>query len=288
MSTGIAPQVGSAVATYVDEIERWRKWRIERLTAPDGWLTLIGLEWLQPGVNRIGAAAENDIVIGAGPAHLGTITLAEDGRASLRLVPGVDAQIEGTDRTEAPLIDDARSAGHPTIVSFGTTSFSLIDRDGRKGVRIKESNAETRTHFLGLDYFPIDPSWQIEAEWVPADAPQTLAVPSTLGTVRDRPLRGRALFTRAGREYALSAAGAPGAPISFVIADATSGRETYGGARFLTPDFTEDGRMILDFNKATNPPCAFTPYATCPLAPAENRLAIPITAGELMYRGAAH
>jgi uncharacterized protein (DUF1684 family) len=288
MSTEIAPQVRSAVDAYIDEIERWRRWRIEQLTAPDGWLTLIGLEWLRPGANRIGAAPANDIVLGAGPAHLGTITLTADGHASIRLTPDVDAHIDGSDGTEAALIDDAQGGGRPTIVRFGTASLSLIDRDGRKGVRVKESNAVTRMHFLGLDYFPINPSWRIEATWVPADEPQTLAIPSTLGTVRERPVLGRAVFTREGHTYALSAAGAAGDRISFVIADATSGRETYGGARFLTPDLTEDGRMVLDFNKATNPPCAFTPYATCPLAPAENRLDMPITAGEMTYRGAAH
>ena len=171
---------------------------------------------------------------------------------------------------------------------FGTASFSLIDRGGRKGVRVKDSNATTRADFCGLDYYPIDPRWRIDTVWVPAETPQTLAIPSTLGSVQERPIRGRAVFMRDGRQYALSAVGEPDASLSFVLADATSGRETYGGARFLVPDMMSDGRMVLDFNKATNPPCAFTPYATCPLAPAENRLNVPITAGEKRYRGAAH
>lgn len=274
--------------SYTDEIERWRARRVEQLTAPDGWLTLIGLEWLQPGPNRIGSAAGNDIVLSAGPAHLGVITLTDDGHTRLQLAPGGDARIDGTDQTEAELIGDAQPGGHPTIVRFGTASFSLINRDGRTGVRVKDSAAITRTDFLGIDYFPIDPRWRIDAEWVPAETAQTLAIPSTLGSVRERPIRGQAVFTRDGQHYALSAVGEPGEAISFVIADATSGHETYGGARFLTPDITSDGRMVLDFNKATNPPCAFTPYATCPLAPPENRLALPVTAGEKVYRGAAH
>ncbi len=273
--------------SYVDEIERWRRERVEQLTAPDGWLTLIGLEWLKPGPNRVGSAAENDIVLSTGPAHLGVITLAADGRAHLQLTPGVDARIDGVAQAAAELLDDAQSGGRPTIVVFGTASFSLIDRDGQKGVRVKDSNAATRTDFLGLDYYPIDPSWRIAAEWVPLDTGRTLPIPSTLGSVRERPILGKAVFTRGGRQYELYAVGEQRSTIWFVLADETSGRETYGGARFLTPDVTSEAQMFLDFNKATNPPCAFTPYATCPLAPPENRLALAITAGEKMY-GAAH
>jgi len=287
MSTRTARE-NEAFDPYVREIERWRAQRVEQLTAPDGWLTLIGLEWLQPGPNHVGTAAENDIVLSTGPAQLGVITLAADGRAHLQLAPGVNARIGGTEQTEAELLDDAQAGSRPTIVQFGTASFSLIDRDGRKGVRIKDSDAATRTHFRGLDYYPIDQSWRIDAAWVPSDTPRMLPIASTLGSVQERPIRGKAVFTRGGRRYELFAVGEQADAISFVLADATSGRETYGGARFLVPDMTREGQMVLDFNKATNPPCAFTAYATCPLAPAENRLDVPITAGEKMYRGAAH
>lgn len=281
-------QASNADAAYRDEIERWRAERVDALTASDGWLTLIGLEWLQPGPNRVGAAAENDIVLATGPAHLGVITLSADGRAHLHLAPDSDARIGGSERTEAELLSDMQAGGHPTIVQFGTASFTLIDRDGRKGVRIRDSNAATRTHFLGLDYFPIDSGWCVEAAWVPEQTSRTLPIPTTLGTVREQPVLGKAVFRYGDRQYSLSAVGQRSDHISFVMADATSGRETYGGARFLAPDMTSDGRMFLDFNKATNPPCAFTPYATCPLAPPENRLPFPVTAGERAYRGASH
>jgi uncharacterized protein (DUF1684 family) len=286
-STPTTPDTDTLNA-YVREIERWRVHRVEELTAPDGWLTLIGLEWLRPGPNRIGAAMENDVVLGAGPAYLGVITLSVDGRAHLQLAPGVAARIDGAEQTEAELRSDTQTDGSPTVVQFGTASFILIDRDGRKGVRIRDSDADSRTHFRGLDYFPTDPEWRIEAEWMPSEVRRTLPIPTTLGTMRERPVLGKAVFTRGGRQYALSAVGERANDIFFVMADATSGRETYGGARFLEPDVTSDGRMVLDFNKATNPPCAFTPYATCPLAPPENRLDIPVTAGEKIYRGASH
>jgi uncharacterized protein (DUF1684 family) len=281
-------QAIEAADPYVGEIEQWRAERREKLTASDGWLTLIGLEWLSPGPNRIGAAARNDIVLGTGPAHLGVITLAADGRAFLQLAPDVDARIDGADQTAAELRDDVQTGGRPTVVHFGTSSFTLIDRDGRKGMRIRDSDAATRTHFLGLDYYPIDPNWRIVATWVPTDSPRTLPIPTTLGSVREQPVLGKALFTRDGRQYALTAVGERADKFFFVLADATSGTETYGGARFLDADMTSDGRMVLDFNKAINPPCAFTAYATCPLAPTENRLALPITAGEKKYRGTEH
>jgi uncharacterized protein (DUF1684 family) len=273
---------------YVDEIEQWRARRVAQLTAPDGWLTLIGLEWLSPGPNRVGSAAENDVVLSTGPSHLGVITLAADGHAHFERAAGADARIDGTDEAEAALLDDMQSGGRPTVVRFGTGSFSLIDRDGHKGVRVRDSGAATRTHFEGLDYYPIDRSWNIDAEWVPMETARTLLIPTTLGSVRERPISGKAVFTYAGQRYVLYAARERASNISFVIADTTSDRETYGGARFLTPDMTNEGRMGLDFNKATNPPCAFTPYATCPLAPPENRLPFPITAGEKMYQGGGH
>jgi hypothetical protein len=137
---------------------------------------------------------------------------------------------------------DMQADGHPTIVQFGTVSFTLIDRDGRKGVRAGGGNAATRTHFLGLDYFPIDRNWRVEAEWMPEETPRTLPIPTTLGAVREQPVLGKAVFMYGGRQYALAAVGARADHRSFVMADATSGRETYGGARFLTPDMTSDGR----------------------------------------------
>ncbi len=285
MTTPTAPAV-SAHVLYADQIRQWRAQRLEQLAAPDGWLTLIGLEWLTPGTNRVGSAAENTIVLSTGPAHLGIITLTDDCHAYLRLTPGADATIEETDHTEAELLPDTR-AGSPTIVRFGTASFSLIERDGRIGVRVKDREATTRTQFGGLEYYPLDPGWRITAAWVSLDAPQTVLIPSTLGTMRERTIHRRAVFTYGGQQYAFSAVSEEEDGVLFVFADATTGRETYGGGRFLVSDMGDDGQIVLDFNKAINPPCAFTPYATCPLAPAENRFAVPVTAGEKHY-GAAH
>jgi len=268
------------------EVEQWRADRVARLTAPAGWLSLIGLEWLQPGDNRIGSAADNDIVVSAMPAHLGVASLRADGRVHLALAADSGALVDGKPLREATLVDDA-GEGTPTLVSVGTLGFLAIDREGRKGLRIRDSEAATRRDFAGIDYFPIDPAWRIDADWVPASAGQTLEMGTVIGTTEKYPVPGTARFTRDGKTFEiLPVIEVPGDAQYFVVfADRTSGRETYGAARFLYIDPPKDGKVVLDFNKAYNPPCAFTPFATCPLAPPENRLDLRVVAGEKSYRG---
>lgn len=275
------------------EIEQWRAARVAKLTAPDGWLSLIGLEWLNDGANRVGSAADNDIVLKAGPAHLGTVTLAEDGTVRIALAKDSGATVDGKPVAEAALVDDMHvsEGAAPTTVRFGHANFFVIDRDGRKALRVRDSDAATRKDFLGVDYFPIDPSWHIVATWVPFDPPHKLEIGSVIGTIDKVDVPGKAVFQHDGHTYELLPyQEEPGGELFFVIADRTSGKETYGAARFLYAALPEnglgrDGKVILDFNEAYNPPCAFTPFATCPLAPPENRLDLRITAGEKKYRG---
>lgn len=281
--------IGASVGTeagdddYARRIDAWHAQRLERLTAPSGWLSLVGLDWLKDGANRIGSAKDNDIVLPKGPAHLGTITV-ENGQARIELAAGSGALIDGKPAASALLVDDSQE---PTIVSTGTLSFYLVERSGRRGLRIKDSAAATRTQFQGLDYFPTDPSWRIEAKWVAFDPPHALDVPNVLGLVDSMPVPGRAEFERDGETYTLlPVLETPDAKeLFFIIADRTSGKETYGAARFLYAPMPKDGKVVLDFNQAYNPPCAFTPYATCPMAPPENRLAVAVNAGEKKYRG---
>jgi len=268
---------------YQQEIERWHAQRIARLTAPDGWLSLVGLEWLEPGTNRIGSAGDNDIVLAKAPAHLGTITWADDNSLSITLDAANGVTIDGIAQDRAVLRDDSRA--DPTTVAFGSVSFIAIDRSGRKGLRVRDSEAETRIHFKGIERFPVDPAWRIVADWIPLDPPFQLATGTVIGTIENYPAPGRAVFERDGQRFELyPVLEAPDDKQLFLIfADATSGKETYGAARFLYADMPRDGKIVLDFNKAYNPPCAFTPYATCPLAPPENRLDLRVTAGELKY-----
>lgn len=270
---------------YREDIERWYAARIARLTAPDGWLSLSGLDWLHPGANRIGSASDNDIVLAKAPARLGTVTWADDGTVSITLADGAAATIDGERHVHAVMQDDSHA--RPTTIAFGTTNFILIDRGGRKGLRVRDSAAATRTDFAGIDRFPVDPAWCIDAEWQPLAPPFLLSTMTVIGTLESHPAPGKAVFEKDGQRCEVyPMLETPGdTQLFLVFADATSGKETYGAARFLYADLPRDGRIVLDFNRAYNPPCAFTPYATCPLAPPENRLPLRVAAGELKYRG---
>jgi uncharacterized protein (DUF1684 family) len=268
--------------SYESQIEAWRTQRVERLKAPNGWLSLIGLHWLKDGKNTVGAGKDNDIVLAAGPGHLGTITLTK-GKATIDLIMRTGATIDGKPQKTAVLLDDTNEK--PTTVAFGSVSFYVIDRNGKKGLRVKDSNANTRTHFTGIEYYPIDTKWRVEATWVEYKPPHTLEIPNVLGQIDKMPVPGKAVFERDGKKYELlPVLEEPDAKeLWFIFADKTSAKETYGGGRFLYTDMPKDGKLVIDFNKAYNPPCAFTPHATCPLAPSENRLAIPVPAGEKKY-----
>jgi uncharacterized protein (DUF1684 family) len=268
---------------YATEIEAARSQRVARLTAPDGWLTLIGLHFLQMGDNTVGSAKDNTVVLAKGPAHLGKVTLAVDGRIDVALAPDADARVNGRTVLSAELF---YGEGKPTVVSFGTVNFFVIERGGKMALRVKDSEAERRTHFLGLDFFPTDPAWRIEARWVPFEQPREISIANVLGQVSPAIVSGKAVFERGGTAFELlPIEDGDGGPLFFVISDLTSGKETYAAARFLYADPPVDGKLVLDFNAAQNPPCAFTPFATCPLPPKENRLPFAVTAGEKNYRG---
>ncbi len=268
---------------YRREIDQWHAGRIERLTSPTGWLSLVGLDWLKPGANRIGSAADNDIVLAKAAPHLGTIDWTESGALSITLDPAGGTTTDGKVAAQAALLDDGHS--RPTVIAFSSVSFIVIDRDGRKGLRVRDAKAPTREQFTGIERFPVDPAWRIVADWQPLDPPFQLATGTVIGTIENYPAPGKAVFERDGQHFELypvvEVAG--DVQLFLIFADQTSGRETYGAARFLYADMPRDGKIVLDFNRAYNPPCAFTPFATCPLAPPENRLATRVTAGELKY-----
>ena len=282
---GCASDGAVADTAYSAQIAHWRQQRLQALTAVDGWLTLVGFDWLRPGAQTVGRAPDNTIVLPVGPAHLGTITLATDGQVRLDLAADADATVDG-EVVHSALLRDDRDA-RPSEVRFGTAGLFLLDRSGRKALRIKDSMATTRTDFRGLDSFPTDPSWRIEARFEVFDPVQHVELATEAGTIERDVVPGRIVFERDGQRYTLlPILETPSDTRLFVVfADRTSGHETYGAARFLYVDAARDGRVVLDFNRAYNPPCAFTAFATCPLPPPENRLPLRVTAGELTYRG---
>ncbi len=269
---------------YAQKIDTARQQRVARLTSPTGWLTLVGLDWLKEGNNTVGSAKDNAIVFAGAPPHLGTITLVGK-KATIALDPKAEATIDGPKSVSAELLDDSHDK--PTNVAFGTVSFYLVERNGQFGLRVKDSNAQTRKNFLGLDYFDTDPSWRIEAKWEAYNPPHEIEEPNVLGKSDKVIVPGAAVFTRDGKTFRLEPViETPGDTNLFLVfADKTSGKETYGAARFLYTDAPRDGKVIIDFNTAYNPPCAFTPYATCPLPTKQNRLAVSVKAGEKKYRG---
>ena len=265
-------------------IEAWRGKRLASLRRENGWLTLVGLFWLAPGENSFGSGRSNRIVFpeGTAPEFVGSIILS-DGKAVARVQPGIAVTHGGKPVTSIELRSDAD--GEPTILAHGRISFYLIKRGQRLGVRVKDSRNPALLAFRGIESFPIDPRWRFEARFEPYGEGKKIRVPNILGTVDEDTSPGAVVFDVGGRSYRLDAVKESGTEELFLIfGDQTNGGETYGGGRFLyaaPPD--EQGRVVVDFNKAYNPPCVFTPYATCPLPPLQNRLPIRVEAGEKTY-----
>jgi uncharacterized protein (DUF1684 family) len=287
------PQPSSAVGSaligrtpleqYLATIEQWHAGRVQRLTGPAGWLTLIGRHPLERGTWSVGAGADNAIRLAAGPAHLGTVTYAGDGKVSFALADGVDATIDGTTARAAELVVQGEK---PTYVRAGTVNFYVMDRSGKLFLRVRDTESQRRKHFAGIERYPVDPAWRIEAAWVPFDPPQEMKITNIIGLVEPATIPGKAVFTYEGKTYELLPIDeGPDEDLFFVISDATAGSETYEACRFFYAPRAKDGKIILDFNKVYNPPCAFTPFATCPLPPKGNTLPFPLRAGERKYRG---
>jgi len=276
----------AATTAYPDEIKTWREQRTERLTAPEGWLSLVGLHWLDKGTHSIGSAADNDIVLSIGPPKLGSVTL--DGAiVTLALAEGVEASIGDTAARTAPLVAD--SSGSPTVVRIGQTSFSLIERSGRYGLRVRDPQAKSRSGFVGIDYFEIDPAWRFEARFEAHPAGRTIDIVNVLDMLEPTKNPGVVVFEKNGKQYRLEALDDTGDGQLFLIfADRTNGKTTYGPGRFLYAPPPVDGKTVVDFNRAYNPPCAFSAYSTCPLPPPENRLDVAVQAGEKKYAGATY
>ncbi len=286
-----------AAPTWEAEVAAWKQARFERLQRPDGWLTLAGLAWLKEGDNSVGSDPKSAVVLPAGkaPAHLGTLRVVgapgatgASGAAAATVTflaeKGVGVTSQGKPITTLALVDDSQV--DPTPIEVGTLTFFAIRRGDRLGVRVRDREAATLTSFRGLDYFPLDRKWLITGKFEPAAEVKEIPIPNALGF--DEPIKspGHVVFTVDGREHRLLALDDTGdGRLFLVFGDQTNGHETYGGGRFLYTDPPQDGRVVLDFNRAYNPPCVFTPYATCPLPPRENRLPLRVEVGEKSFAG---
>jgi len=272
-------------AGYVRSVDAWHADRIERLRAEDGWLTLVGLHPLAAGPNTVGTAADADVRLGgAAPSLVGTITVAPD-TVSFAGAAGVAVLEAGTGRPAPALLATDRD-GTPTVLAIGTLRFHVIVRGARHFLRVKDAASPVRRDFRGIDRYPVDPRWRVTARLVSRGMPRTVPIVDVLGDVANEPSPGVLEFTLEGLTCRLIPTGEPGQPLFIVFADRTNDEATYGGGRFLTTEPpAADGTVVLDFNRAINPPCVFTPYATCPLPPEENALPIAVKAGEMMWGG---
>jgi uncharacterized protein len=267
---------------YRAQVEQWRAQHQRELATDFGWLTVVGLDWLQEGDNRVGADPSSEVPLPPGSALARVAVISyRAGRAVLDPVSGVALTLNGKPARETTLRED------DDVLAIGHLQFYLIRRGDRAGIRLKDNASAARRHFQGLAWYPVDPSWRIEATFTAWPAPHAIAFHNTIGQEEHEPSPGYVTFTKDGREFRLEAMVDEG-KLFFVLHDRTSGKTTYGAARFLYAEQPKNGRVVLDFNKAENPPCAFTAYATCPLPPPQNRLALAITAGEKNYSGHGH
>ncbi|MGO9440674.1 MAG: DUF1684 domain-containing protein [Terriglobales bacterium] len=273
-------------AVYQREVEKFRAEEIKDLKS--NWLVLAGLFWLKPGANSFGTAPSNPIVLpeGTAPAKAGVFELNGD-EVTLKMEPGSAAIIDNQPVMTAKLTSDA--SGKPTVVALGRLRMHVIKRGDRVGIRLKDLQNPALRNFTSLHFYPIEMAYRITATWVPSDGKRTVEVPNVLGDVTAETVPGEARFTVNGQQLKLTALGGdPAKGLFFVFSDPTSKTETYPAGRFLEADAVQDGKVVLDFNKAYNPPCAVTPYATCPIAPKENRLAVAIPAGEKFDHSKPH
>ena len=266
--------------SYIDTIQQWRRQMEESLRAADGWLTLAGLFWLHPGTNTIGANLGNDIVLPAefAPDQVASIEFADE-RATVHALPGIAITVNGQPASSKLLRSDAQPPADR--IEFGDLSLQIIQRGSRYGVRVRNRRHPDREAFAGRHWFPIQAAYRVPAIFVPYDPPQPRQTTSILGDITEELSPGYVSFTLDSQQYQLEASPTRADELFFVFRDLTAGQTTYPAGRFLKAPRPRDDQAILDFNQAYNPPCAFTPFATCPLPPAQNRLRIPIRAGEL-------
>lgn len=270
--------------SYTNELLTKRKQREEQLLADRGWLTVAGLFWLQEGENPIGAAPTNAVVLADNhiPPWAGLLIL-DKGQVCLRTAPDVQVEHNGVMVTELLMQHDMSEQAD--YVTLGTFTMLILKRGARYGVRIFDAASPARQNFPGLRWYPIEPRLCLVAHYVPHESPRTLPIDNVLGDTYETDNPGAVYFTVAGHECCLEAEGR-GRKLFFNFRDLTNGDTTYSAGRFLYADVPVSEKVTLDFNQATNPYCAYTPYATCPLPPPQNRLPVRIEAGEMRFTGA--
>ncbi len=284
--------VAQGAYSETDE-QAWRTQHAADLQKPDGWLSLIALEWLQPGETSIGSAQENRIHLpNTVPAHVAILKLEND---AVTLAPPNEGfpsglQIDGAPAKQQALRADQDKDKFNSHVTIGTVNFYMIKRADKFALRIKDAKSPSLLEFHGLKWFEPNPAYRVTAKWTPYVPAKSVSLLTLVGTEYSEPVPGFAEFTLQGKTFRLEPVlEDPNNPkLFFILKDTTSAETTYPACRFLYTTFPshgvdQPGELLLDFNHLENPPCAYTPYATCPLPPADNRLAIALPVGEQRY-----
>ncbi len=271
----------------------WRTQHATDLQKPDGWLSLIGLQWLEPGATSIGSAQDNKIHLpSTAPAHIGILKLENNAVTLLPPKEGFPSglQIDGAPAKQLSLRADQDKDKFNSHVTIGTINFYVIKRADKFALRIKDAKSPSLLEFHGLKWFELNPEYRVTAKWTPYVPAKSVSLLTLVGTEYSEPVPGFAEFTLQGKAFRLEPVlEDPNNPkLFFILRDTTSAETTYPACRFLYTTFPnhgvgQPGELLLDFNQLENPPCAYTPYATCPLPPAGNRLPIALPVGEQRY-----
>lgn len=269
---------------YIDQINQWHQERVERLSSKTGWMSLAGLFWLNEGDNTFGADSSNDIIFptGKAPDFMGAFIL-ESGMVHVKILPTVKVLLDGKPITDIDMKSDVE--GEPTILSYGTLSWYIIKRSDNLAVRLRDSTNVNLQKFHGIERYPVDSSWRLQATFEAYNPQKSISIPTILGTEDEEPSPGALVFKIKNKNYRLDVMGDINDEQFFVIfGDLTNKDETYQSGRYIYVENPGNGgKTIIDFNKAYNPPCAFTEFATCPFPPEQNHLPLKIEAGEKRY-----
>jgi uncharacterized protein (DUF1684 family) len=289
MATGDAHT--AVTEAWKQELLDWRVKHVSELRKPDGWLSLAGLDWLAAGDNSFGGAADNKIHLAGAPPQLGVLRLKDDTVELVTPAGGFPAGflVGGAAATAQVLRTDADHDKHAVHMTVGTLNMYVIRRADRFALRVKDSNSQAMREFHGLRWYEPDPAFRVTAKWIPYNPAKKMTLLQMTGTSYEAPVPGVAEFQLSGVTYRLEPVLEEDPPkLFFILRDTTSTSTTYGASRFLytglpSGGLEQPGELVLDFNHLENPPCAYTPFATCPLPPAGNRLAIALPVGELRY-----
>jgi uncharacterized protein len=271
----------NAQTVYQNEVRKWRSDHETALKSENSWFSLAGLFWLKEGLNTIGKGANYDIQLTDNfkGEKFGEI-LFQNGLATLKVENNVEAITDGKQIAEIVLVSDENQK--QTVIQTGSQTFYLIKRENKFGIRLKDKNSPSRLNFKGLYWFPINEKYRVTATFEPFPEPKEVLIPNTIGSGYRMKSEGILKFKLLGKNYSLQPAEENGR-FFIIFRDLTSKTETYGVGRFLYAEKSKDNKVILDFNKAENPPCAYTTFATCPIPPQQNRLQLAIKAGEKRY-----